>query len=81
MKITFALGEENKTFEIVVKGDVNGDGNANLADIFIMNVHRLGKESLIGIYEKAGDIDKNKEVNLKDIFALNIYRLKKTLEL
>jgi len=81
MKVTFKLGEEIRQYQIVVKGDVNGDGEANIKDIFAINSHRLSKINLMGVYEIAGDVNEDGEANIKDILEINSYRLKKMLEL
>ena len=58
-------------------GDANGDGNADIKDILLVNKHRLGKASLNNEYLKAGDVNKDEKVDIRDILQINKYRLNK----
>ena len=78
MKITFN-GED--TYTLVVTGDTNGDGQANIQDIMQVNKHRLKKAQLTGCYLKAGDVNNDGNVNIQDIMKINKYRLGKISEL
>ena len=61
-----------KTVDIVIFGDVNGDGKIALKDLFELNRHLLGIRKLEGVYEKAGDINQKKDgISLSDLFLLN----------
>lgn len=67
-------------FTLIVLGDTNGDGRANINDIMAINKHRLNIRQLTDIYLKAGDVNKDGTVNIKDIMQLNKYRLEKINE-
>mgnify|MGYP002732993316 CR=1 FL=1 len=71
----------NQTFTLVVIGDTNGDGQANIKDILSINKHRLNKAQLVNEYLQAGDINEDGKVNLRDILQINKYRLGKISEL
>lgn len=75
MKVT--LKTEEKEYKIVVSGDVDGNGKADLNDILAINKYRLGKGSLVGAYLKAGDVTGDEKANLNDILKINKYRLGK----
>ena len=77
MKIKISLNNQSNEFTTIVKGDVNGDGEADLKDILKINKHRLKKSLLTSEYLLAGDVNKDNEVNLKDILRINKFRLKK----
>ena len=81
MKIVFSLGEETKTYTLIVLGDINGDGEANFLDIVSMNKHRLGKKILSEEEKLAGDVVLDGEVDFKDIVKVNKFRLNKIKEL
>lgn len=67
---------------IVVKGDVNSDGEVNLGDIVRMNERRLGNIDNISEAELiAGDINGNNDFDMADLIAINNYRLEITNEL
>ena len=71
----FIIG--NNTFTLVVIGDVNEDGQADIKDILAINKHRLNKAQLSSKEQKAGDVNKDGAIDLKDILQINKYRLKK----
>lgn len=81
MRIEVTIGDTKYDITIVVKGDTNGDGKAELSDIIKMNKHRLNKSQLEGAYLQAADIDGDGKVNLLDIIKLNKFRLNKITEL
>jgi len=66
----------DKIYTIIVLGDCNGDGSADIIDIFRINSHRL-KQNLIKqmIYEKAADVNNDGVADILDIFKINKYRL------
>ena len=66
-----------QTYSLVVTGDVNGDGQANIADILAMNRHRLNKAQLTNVYLQAGDANNDGKVDIKDILQINKTRLGK----
>ena len=74
-------GNKTQTFTLIVKGDVNGDGRADMLDITTINQYRLNKISLEEIYLKAGDVTEDTKVDLYDILKINMYRLHKINEL
>ncbi len=62
---------------LVVTGDTNGDGDANIKDLLILNKHRLGKIELKDEYFIAGDINQDEGIDIKDLLMINKYRLDK----
>ena len=81
MKLELKSGDKTQTFTLIVKGDVNGDGKADMLDITTINQYRLNKASLEEIYLKAGDVTEDGKVDLYDILKINMYRLHKINEL
>lgn len=73
--------KNGKMYTLIVKGDCNGDGQADLKDILAINKHRLNKTNLTAEYLKAADVDGNGKPELKDILQINKFRLGKTNEL
>lgn len=69
------IGDKNYT--LIVLGDTNCDGKADLKDILQINKHRLKKELLTGIYLEAGDVNNDGKNDVKDILHINKYRLGK----
>lgn len=75
MKVELKKGDKVSSYTIIVKGDTNGDGKANITDIFNINSHRLGTRLLTGVYLQAADVNGDEVANVKDIFKINSYRL------
>lgn len=71
----------NISYTLVVLGDTNRDGQANIQDIMQINKHRLNKSQLTGCNLKAGDVNKDGTITIQDIMQLNKYRLGKITEL
>ena len=69
------IGE--KEYTIIVNGDTNGDGKADIRDILQINKHRLNKIKLEGAFLTAGDVNKDNKVDIRDILQINKFRLKK----
>lgn len=57
--------------DIIVKGDINGDGNITIADLVRLNRHILGISSLSGIQQTAADVNLNGSVNIQDLVLMN----------
>ena len=72
---------ETKEYILVVKGDCDGNGEADFKDILKVNKHRLGKSDLEGAYLKAGDVTGDGKADFKDILKINKFRLGKSTEL
>ena len=66
---------DGKEFTVCVTGDTNGDGQADLKDIFAINKHRLNTTLLSGVYKNAADVNSDNKIDIKDIFKINKYRL------
>ena len=76
-KIKTTVNNQEVTYTIVVTGDTNGDGQADLKDILTINKHRLNKAYLTNEYLSAGDINGDGKVDLKDLLQINKFRLGK----
>lgn len=81
MKTGQVLTIEDKSYTIVVTGDCNGDGQAELKDILAINKHRLNKVSLTTEYLQGADVNGDGVADLKDILQINKFRLGKIEEL
>lgn len=72
-----------KTYTLIVKGDVTGDGIIKLNDLSRINqarLHKMGKD-LDEISLIAADIVENGEIKLNDLSKINQFRLHKIKEL
>ena len=65
-------------YEIVVKGDVNGDGLANSLDSIVLKAYRNEVISLAGSAMTAADINEDGSVNISDSKLLLYHRAEVT---
>ena len=77
MKIKISLENDEFEFIIVINGDTNGDGEADLKDILLINKHRLNKSLLTDEFLLAGDVNRVGNSDLKDLLQINKFRLEK----
>ena len=61
-------------YEIVVKGDVNGDGLANALDSNLIKAYRAEITDLTGPYKEAADINQDGKVDAIDSRLLLYHR-------
>ena len=80
-KLVISNDKETREYTIVVKGDVDGNGQANFSDMLKINKHRLNKVLLEKAFLEAGDIDGGGKVDFSDMLKINKYRLKKVSSL
>ena len=81
IKTSQQISVGNNTYKMVVKGDVNGDGIADIRDIMQINKHRLNKTKLENEYLKAGDVNEDGVSDIRDLMQINKYRLGKITNL
>lgn len=60
------LTADGETVEVVIYGDIDGDGVVNNKDAAIIARYISGKESLSGAFETAADVNGDGEVNNRD---------------
>ena len=72
MTITGKLENKEGIYEVVVKGDLTGDGKVKMADLLKLARYKAGiDKDLKGAYLKAGDIIENKKIGIPDILKLS----------
>lgn len=67
-------GKPVSTYELVVKGDVNGDGVADALDSSLIKAHRAKLEKLSGACLHAADINNDGDVSIVDVRLLLYHR-------
>ena len=77
-KVRIQIDDLTNEYIIVVAGDINKDGTADIADVFQINKYRLEKKQLTDECILAADVDYNGEVDFSDILKINKYRIKKS---
>lgn len=72
-KIIFTGNETEKTYTVIIFGDLTGEGNINTNDKRCIFNYLLAEESLSGDYLLAADINHDNIVDLKDLAAIDKY--------
>ena len=76
----YKLNVNNTNYDLVVMGDVTGDGKINLGDVSKLYNTYKGKETLTGDFFKAGKVTNNTSISLGDVSKLyNFYKGKTAL--
>lgn len=57
--------------DVVVKGDVSGDGNISITDLVKVKRHLAEEEELTGVYEIAGNITDTGEIGITDLVKIS----------
>ena len=65
-KVIIKSGNETKTYQVVIYGDVNGDGQIKASDYVLIKNNIMGNKYLSGAYAKAADVNKDGKVKASD---------------
>lgn len=71
-------GKMTRIYDIIVTGDVNGDGNINITDMIAVKANILDKSHLEGVYNTAGDVNGDGKVNITDFIQIKMHILGKS---
>lgn len=74
-KITITSNKETKTYQIVIYGDINGDGAIDAKDLLIIRKYLLKERTLSGVYLEAAKLNRSSKVDAKDLLILRKYLL------
>ena len=58
---------DNKSYTLVVKGDVNGDGRITITDVVALQSHILDKKALTDAYKEAADLNGDGKITITDV--------------
>ena len=72
--LQITIGSDVRTYKIVIKGDVNGDGLVNATDLLMLKRHIIAGTKtdwlLKDEFFRAGDFDDNKNINATDLLRM-----------
>lgn len=71
----YVSGELVASYELVVYGDVSGDGRVNTLDAIKLNRYTIGLVTLDGAYLEAADASRDTRVNTLDSIVINRYSI------
>lgn len=60
----------NATYNVIIYGDLNGDGAIDSADLLKLRQHLIGTSKLSGVYLKSASINKDSTVDSADLLKL-----------
>jgi len=63
----------NKIYNLVVTGDINGDGNVKLSDLSKLKLTIVGSQTLDGVYKMAADLNGDGNLKLSDLSKMKLY--------
>ena len=63
----YVINIEDKTYNVVKLGDVNGDGRTDAIDLLLIKRYLLNTYEIEGIYSVAGDLNYDKSVDAIDL--------------
>ena len=72
-KVIVTVGSETKTYEIVIYGDVNGDGKISAVDYVKIKNKIMNTGSLSGSFLESADVDRNGKVSAVDYVKIKNY--------
>jgi hypothetical protein len=68
-------GSIYNTYNIVIYGDVNGDGAISLIDLLYIQRHLLNTSKLSGVFFTSADISKDNKITLVDLLMVQRHLL------
>ena len=71
--INITVGSESRSFRIIVKGDVNGDGSVSAIDYVKVRKHLMNSGSLSGSFGIAADINNDGNIGAIDYVKIRKY--------
>ena len=66
----YAGGAVVKQYDVVIYGDINGDGKISVVDLVMLQKQILGTSPVSGAYAAAADISRDGKVSVKDLVLL-----------
>ena len=70
--VTITSGKETKKYNVVIYGDVNGDGKILATDYVKIKNHIMGTSSLTGAYKLSADVNHDGKIFATDyVFVKN----------
>ena len=74
-KLTITSNNETKTYQIVIYGDINGDGKIDAKDLLIIRKYLLKEKSLSGAYLESAKLTKTSSITAKDLLLFRKHLL------
>lgn len=75
--VTIKGTNEEKSYNIVIRGEINGDNKINIVDLLLVQKHILGKGDLSSYKFYAGDTNYDNKINIVDLLLIQKHILGK----
>ena len=72
-KVSITLDNKTDVVNVVIFGDINGDGTVSASDYVQIKNHIMGTNKLTGVYEVAADYDGNNSISASDYVKIKNY--------
>ncbi len=69
-KVIISGTKESKTYNIAIRGDLNGDGEITVLDLLKCQKHLLGSSKLVGTQFYAADTNYDNEITILDLLKI-----------
>ncbi len=63
------------SYDISVRGDINGDGITTISDLVSIRAHLLGTQDMAGIKKLSGDMNNDGNVTISDLVSVRAFLL------
>ena len=70
-RITDEYDNNIMDLDVVVKGDVSGDGNISITDLVKVKRHLSKDDELTGVYEIAGNVSDTGKIGITDLVKIS----------
>ncbi|MBR4830167.1 MAG: cadherin-like beta sandwich domain-containing protein [Bacilli bacterium] len=74
-KLSITVNGEEKTYDVIIYGDTNGDGKISAQDFAKVKSHLLGATLLTGDYLKASDTNHDNKISAQDFAKIKSHLL------
>ena len=64
------------TYNVIIYGDVNGDGRINAQDLLMIQKNNIHVKTLDGVYFAAADTNRNGKVNAQDLLIVQKHNIR-----
>ncbi len=76
VRVYDSAGTLKYTYNVVIFGDVNGDGKINAQDLLLIQKNNIRVSALSGAFSSAADVNKDGKVNAQDLLLVQKHNIK-----
>lgn len=76
VRVYDSTGALKFTYNVLIYGDVNGDGRINAQDLLVIQKNNIRISTLSGTYSTAADVNRDGKVNAQDLLLVQKHNIK-----